>query len=107
MNENNFSAYQTVKTMSKPEEFADFIDEYCNVGMKDYRAGESIGKLLQTKHRTIQASIIRFSLGIIIGLSKGVDMKFGTDARNETPIAMGQKIAKMIEDGDLKMGYMI
>jgi len=85
------------------ENIADILDDFCNCGMKDYREGETIGKLCQTKHRTIQASIIRFCLGIIIGLSK----QEYTDARNEMPVAMGKKLSALIEDGTLKMGWMI
>lgn len=89
---------------AKHEDFANLLDDYCNIGMKDYSNGVRVGKLCQNKHRTIQGSIIRFCLGVIIGMSVGVEY---TDARNETPIAMGKKLAKMIEDGDLNMGYMI
>jgi len=85
------------------EQFADIISNFCNYGMKDFRVGKDIGKILQSDHRTLQASAIRLALGIIIGLSE----QEHTDARNETPVDMGKKIARMIEDGTLNMGYMI
>ena len=85
------------------ENFAEVIADFLNSGMKDYRQGLAVGKLCQNKHRTLQASIIRFCLGIIIAIS---DTEW-TDARNEAPVAMGKEIARQIEAGDLNMGYMI
>lgn len=82
---------------------AQLLEDYVNSGMKDYRDGAEVGKLLQTSHRTLQASAIRFALGIIIALGE----QEYTDARNETPVAMSKQIKAMIEDGTLKMGYMI
>jgi hypothetical protein len=96
------SVYVLSRSMTT-QNVADFLDDYLNVGMKDYREGERVGALLQTSHRTIQASVIRFALGIIIGLSK----QDYTDARNEMPIAMGKKITKMVETGELEMGWII
>lgn len=101
--ETSLSIYRLVRAITR-EQFAQFLDDYVNCGMKDYRDGEALGKILQTTHPTLQASVIRLAMGIIIGLSKD---KSYTDARNETPIAMGKKIAKMVEDGELKMGWMI
>jgi hypothetical protein len=85
------------------ENMAELLQDYVNSGMKDYRDGAEVGKLLQTSHRTLQASAMRFALGIIIALGE----QEYTDARNETPVAMGKQIKAMIEDGTLKMGYMI
>ena len=85
------------------ENMSELLQDYVNSGMKDYREGERVGALLQTSHRTLQASVIRFCLGIIISLSK----QEYTDARNEMPVAMGKEIAKLVEDGTLRMGYMI
>jgi len=92
-----------VRSMKGPEAMAELMDDYCNIGMKDYSNGEAVGKLLQTHHRTIQASIIRFCMGVIIGLSKDAR----TDGRNKMPVAMGNQIADLVEDGTLKMGWMI
>jgi hypothetical protein len=100
--EEEVSAYLVGKCATS-QNMADILDEYCNCGMKDYRDGLIVGRLCQNKHRTIQASIIRFCLGVIVGLS-GVEY---TDARNETPVKMGKKIESMIKSGDLIMGYMI
>lgn len=102
--EDKLDVYSFAKS-AKAEDAAQFLDDYCNIGMKDYGNGVIVGKKLQSHHRTIQGSVIRFCLGVIIGLSD-VDMRY-TDARNETPVAMGQKITQMVKDGDLNMGYMI
>lgn len=87
----------------KHSQMAELLDDWCNSGMKDYRDGEVVGKALQNSHRTIQASVMRFCLGVIIALSR----QEYTDARNEMPVQMGKQIAAMIEDGTLKMGWMI
>lgn len=96
------SVYAIAKRLTAPQ-MANIMDEFCNCGMKDYREGEIVGKYLQSAHRTIQGSVIRFCLGVIIALSK----QEYTDARNEMPVQMGKQIAAMIEDGTLKMGWMI
>jgi hypothetical protein len=80
-----------------------FLSDFVNYGMKDYQFGLEIGRNFQREHRTLQGSIIRLCLGIIIGLS---EQKY-TDPRNEVPVSMAKEIAKQIEDGDLKMGWMI
>jgi hypothetical protein len=85
------------------ENMAELLQDFVNSGMKDYRDGEEVGKLLQTAHRTLQASVIRFCLGIIVSLGK----QEYTDARNEMPVAMAKKITVMLDNGELKMGYMI
>jgi hypothetical protein len=90
------------------ENMADLLSDYCNSNMKDYRDGVCVGRKLQTHHRTLQASAIRLCLGIIIGLSTNDDNSpVYTDARNETPIAMGQEISELLKNGKLYMGYMI
>jgi hypothetical protein len=71
--------------------------------MKDYRAGMECGKKAINEHRTIQASMARFCLGFIVGIAQ-TDW---FDARNEMTVAMGKKIAQLIEDGTIKMGWMI
>lgn len=86
------------------EQLAYFLGEYLNVGMKSgFGTGKTVGKFAQRDHRTIQGELIRFALGLIVSLSD----QENTDARNEMPVEMGKKIAKMVEDGTLKMGWMI
>jgi hypothetical protein len=92
-----------VARAATPENMAEILDSYCNTGMKDYRDGLEVGEQLHSHHRTIQASVVRFCLGIIIGLSH----QDYTDPRNEVPVAMGKKIEEMVKDGTLRMGYMI
>lgn len=85
------------------EDFSSLMQEFLNVGMKDYREGERVGTLCQRAHRTIQGSIVRFCLGVLVALGK----QEYTDARNETPVALCKQVTKMLEDGSLNMGYMI
>jgi len=96
------STFVLVRSMT-PENIVEFLSDYVNSGMKDYREGLKIGELSKYQHRTLQASLIRFCLGVIIGLSKDQS----TDPRNETPVAMGNQISAMVENGTLKMGWMI
>ena len=85
------------------DNMAGLLQDYVNSGMKDMRDGEVVGKLLQTSHRTLQASVIRFCLGIIVSLGE----QDYTDARNEMPVAMAKKIKAMLDSGELKAGWMI
>jgi hypothetical protein len=82
---------------------AKFLSDFVNCGMKDFREGMAVGKALTTDHPTLQASAIRFCLGVIIAFAE----KDYTDARNEVPVAMARQIKRMVDDGVLKMGYMI
>jgi hypothetical protein len=90
------------RNMTK-ENFAEFLDEFCNGYSTEYRQGQEVGRLLHTSHRTLQASAVRFLLGIITGLSE----QEYTDARNETAVKCGKRIANEIESGALNIGYMI
>jgi 2-hydroxy-3-keto-5-methylthiopentenyl-1-phosphate phosphatase len=85
------------------DNMAELLQDYVNSGMKDMRDGEVVGKLLQTSHRTLQASVIRFCLGVIVSLGE----QEYTDARNEMPVAMAKKIKAMLDNGELKAGWMI
>lgn len=95
------SAYEIGQNIT-PEQLAEVLDNYIN-HFKDFRDGERIGKMLETTHPTLQASLFRWALGICVGLS---DRKY-TDGRNEMPVACGKKIDEFIKDGTLKMGWMI
>jgi hypothetical protein len=97
------TTYTIARAFEDNKQFAEFFGEYLNVGMKDYRCGEETGKFLRSEHRTVQGSLIRFCLGVICGMSE----QEYTDARNETPVLMAKKIAQLVKDGELKMGYMI
>ncbi len=85
------------------EQFVYLFDNFLNYGMKDYREGYAVGRDLQHTHRSLQASAIRFALGVIVGLSE----QEYTDARNEVPVETAKKIAKMLESGELEKGWMI
>jgi hypothetical protein len=85
------------------ENFCYLLSEFMNMGGKDFRDGLRVGESFHSEHRTLQGLAVRFCLGIIVGLSK----QEYTDARNETAVKACKKIAKMIEDDELQMGYMI
>lgn len=94
------------------DQLAELLEDYIN-HFKEYRHGEKIGKLMENSHRTLQASLFRWALGICIGLSeRTITFPNGhtieaTDGRNEMSVACGKKIKELIENGTLKMGYMI
>lgn len=97
------SAWEIAKAMREPESFVDFLDNFCNSYFREYKNGIEVGEGLRNSHRTLQATAVRFLLGIIVGISH---QKY-TDERNERPVALGQELERMIEDGTLKMGWMI
>lgn len=88
------------------EEFADMLDSYCNNFSTDFRQGVEIGRNLQVHHRTIQATVFRFLIGILVGIGKDVQPN-RMDARNEQAVICSQQLADMMEDGQLVIGRMI
>ena len=98
------SIYQLVRAPFKTENMAEFLDDYLNCNMKDQREGKEIGKIEQSTHPTLQASLFRFAVGIIIGLAEGDRY---TDQRNAAAITAAKKISQMVESGEINIGYMI
>ena len=96
------SVYQLARSLNI-QQFAALLDQFLNVGMKQRNEGVKVGKILTASHRTIQRQIISFALGVITGLS---DQEW-TDARNDTAIATAKRIATMIENGELPVGFFI
>jgi len=85
------------------EQFVYLFDNFLNYGGKDYREGNRVGSDLRSTHRTLQGCAFRFALGLIVGLSE----QEYTDARNEIPVKNAKKIAEMLKNGELEMGWMI
>jgi hypothetical protein len=83
-----------------PVQFAHMMEDYVNVMGDGYKRGRDVGENLTYSHRTLQRSAILFFLGAIVGLSE----QEHTDARNETAIETAQKIAQMVENGELPFG---
>jgi len=98
----SLSTYQVAKSLTS-ENYAALLDEYLNLGGKDFREGKEIGLQLRYTHRTLQRLAICFAFGIIVGLSE----QEYTDARNETAIQTAQKIAEMLEAGEFPLGLYI
>lgn len=95
--------YDFAKNLT-PEELKYFLECRCNSFSTDYREGREVGKSLEFSHRTLQASIFRYLLGIAVGIGDG---EGGTDDRNAQAVACAKSISKMIKDGTLNIGYMI
>lgn len=82
-----------------------FLETHCNSFSSDFREGRQVGENLHMSHRTLQATVFRYLLGIIVGLSEQEERC--TDARNETAIFSAKKISEMIKSGEIELGYMI
>lgn len=96
------STYTVAKSMTI-ENFAAMLDEFLNLGGKDFREGKAVGLLMRHSHRTLQRLVICFAFGLVAGLAE----QEYTDARNETAIQTAKKIAQQIEEGDLPLGLYI
>ena len=96
------STYTVAKSMTL-ENFAAVLDEFLNLGGKDFREGKAVGLLMRHSHRTLQRLVICFAFGLVAGLAE----QEYTDARNETAIQTAKKIAQMLEDGGLPFGLYI
>lgn len=103
MDDNNPSAYGVALGIPNIEYFAKFLDDYLNLGGKQFPEGHAVGLYLRQTHRTLQRQVIGFCLGVICGLSK----QDYTDMRNAIAIETAKKIAKMRDDGDLDIGMYI
>lgn len=88
-----------------PSDLAYLLESRCNSFSTDYRQGKEVGKNLHMSHPTLQATVFRYLLGIVVGLGEQ-EINY-TDARNETAVATAKKIGRMIERGELELGYMI
>lgn len=92
----------------KKEDTAKLLSYICNSFNTEFENGVTIGKLLQSEHRTVQATIVRFLLGIVVGLSRDA----WTDPRNEAAVACGRVLDNLIiskdnPKGTLSIGWMI
>jgi len=96
------SVYTVARSMTL-DNFTKLLDEYLNLGAKDFRSGKEIGLKLRTTHRSLQRLAVCFAFGIIAGLS---EQQF-TDPRNEEAIKTAKKVAAMIEKGELPFGFHI
>jgi len=94
------SIYKLAKSMT-PENFTKLIENYLNLGGKQFQEGRLIGLHLRRSHRTLQRLAICFALGLITGLSE----QDRVDARNETAIETAKKLAQMVKDGELPLGF--
>lgn len=97
--ESVISLWSIARAMKLPH-FASLLDNFLNLGGKQYPEGYRLGKMMRFTHRTLQRCLFAFCLGIIAGLS---EQQF-TDPRNETAIASAKKLKEMIEDGTLSAG---
>ena len=93
------STHTLARSMTS-ENFTSLFDDFLNLGGKDFREGKEIGLQLRFTHRTLQRLAICFALGTIVGLSE----QDYTDPRNETAIQTAQKVAQMLEAGELPLG---
>jgi hypothetical protein len=106
------SVYEIARNI-KEEQIAELLEDFGNRFFNEYHSGQRVGKLLETAHRTLQASIFRWALGLCVGLSdRTITRSDGStfeavDERNEMSVRCGKDIERLIEEGVLKMGWMI
>ena len=96
----------SVYTLSRSftqDNLARFLDDYLNGQGDGFRTGEEVASKLLTTHPTLQASLIRFALGILTGMAKAK----WTDGRNETSVATARRIAEMLESGEIHRGMYV
>ncbi len=98
----SLSTHTLARSMTA-ENFTCLFDDFLNLGGKDFREGKETGLQLRFTHRTLQRLAICFAFGIIVGLSE----QEYTDPRNETAIQTSQKVANMLEAGELPLGLYI
>jgi len=94
------SIYAIARSIT-PENFAKLLDNYLNLGGKDFGDGKLVGLHLRHTHRTLQRLAVCFALGLIVGLSE----QDYTDARNEEAIETAKKLAHMFKAGELPTGF--
>lgn len=85
------------RNIQDPAILAEFLDYNLNNYNGDFKKGLPVGRAFHNKHRTIQANLYKFCLGIICGLAE----QEYTDARNENAIKACKKIKEMSENGEL------
>jgi hypothetical protein len=100
--EEELSVRDVAKALTN-EQFAEMLGDYMNCFCNEYNKGQEIGQLLQRQHRTLQGSVCRLLLGMLVGIG---DTEY-FDARNEKAVALGKQLKAMIENGELNFGYMI
>ena len=84
-----------------PEDFANLLDHYLNLNGKQFNEGKDVGLKLRSTHRTLQRSAICFAFGIICGLPEQEFM----DDRNATAVTTAKKVAELMKDGQLPLGW--
>lgn len=94
------SIYAIARSIT-PQNFAKLLDNYLNLGGKDIVDGKLVGLYLRNTHRTLQRLSVSFAIGLIVGLSE----QDYTDARNEEAIKTAKKLAQMVRDGELPLGF--
>lgn len=83
------------------KQFATLIDNWLNnISRNGFVAGKEVGETLRSTHRTLQREAVLMACGILVGIAN----QTYTDPRNADAIASAQKIAKMIESGELPFG---
>ena len=94
------SIYAIARSIT-PQNFAKLLDNYLNLGGKDFGDGKLVGLYLRNTHRTLQRLAVCFALGLIVGLSE----QDYTDGRNEEAIKTAKKLAQLVRDGELPLGF--
>ena len=84
-----------------PLNLAKLLENFLNLGGKGFNEGKLVGLHLRHTHRTLQRLAVCYALGLIVGLSEQEHF----DGRNEEAIKSAKKLAQMMKDGELPLGF--
>lgn len=96
------SVHQVAKGMTNGN-MAQLLDNHLNSFNDQYKSGLAVGNMLHHTHRSCQANVGRWALGLLVGIGE----QEHTDQRNEKIVAVGKQLKEMIDSGELDMGWMI
>lgn len=80
------------------------LERVLNGWSNPIQVGEEIGKRFAYAHRTIQANLVGFALGLLVGYASEAT---GSDDRNKTALESARKVKTLVETGELSRGYFI
>jgi hypothetical protein len=95
------SIYELVrKSDFMPEHLAEILTEIYN-GFSYGKFNEKLAAALLTRHRTLQQSVIRAFVDVMIQMGKQCNPEWGTDPRNQAGIELCRRVGEMAEKNEI------
>lgn len=95
------SIYELVRQSDfSPEHLAEILTEVYN-GFAFSKFDEKLAAALLTKHRTLQQSVIRAFVEVMIQMGKQCNPEWGTDPRNQTGIELCRRLGAMAQNNEI------